>query len=156
MRPRSRRGFSDVKDVVSSRTARIMTSMLEDVVAARNRHRRGHPETTGCGQDRHHQRFHRCLVRRLFPQLSCGVWIGYDEKKSLGAREKRGPRRPAHVDRFHEVALSGKDPGEFQPPSDIPPNPAAVKVDTPDTALPRMRFTESRRLLRLTGSSPQA
>jgi len=35
---------------------------------------------------------------------------------------------------FMKVALAGKEPGEFQPLPEIPPNPVAQKVDTPDTA----------------------
>ncbi len=126
--------FPDVKDVVSSRTARIMTSMLEDVV----RHGTGTAAAilklpvagkTGTTND-----FTDAWFVGFSPQLSCGVWIGYDEKKSLGARESGAHAAlPMWID-FMKVALSGKDPGEFQPPSDIPPNPAAVKVDTPDTA----------------------
>jgi hypothetical protein len=34
---------------------------------------------------------------------------------------------------FMTVALAGKDPGEFQPPPNMP-GPAAQKVDTPDAA----------------------
>jgi len=35
---------------------------------------------------------------------------------------------------FMKVALAGKDPGDFQPPPEIPANAAAQKVDTPDAA----------------------
>ena len=49
------------------------------------------------------------------PSITTGVWIGYDEKKTLGAKET-GARAalPIWMD-FMKVALAGKDPGEFQP-----------------------------------------
>ena len=66
------------------------------------------------------------------PSLTAGVWIGYDEKKSLGAKES-GARAalPIWMD-FMKVALAGKDPGEFQPLTDLPQRP--VLVDTMDSA----------------------
>jgi penicillin-binding protein 1A len=62
------------------------------------------------------------------------VWIGFDEKKSLGAKES-GARAalPIWMD-FMKVALAGKDAGDFQPLPDLPPRPMAEKVDTSDTA----------------------
>src|SRR5260370_35508704 len=69
------------------------------------------------------------------PSLTCGVWIGYDEKKFLGAKES-GARAalPIWMD-FMKVALEGKDSGEFQPPEPTP-NSTPRAVDTPDTAPP--------------------
>jgi penicillin-binding protein 1A len=68
------------------------------------------------------------------PAMTTGVWIGYDEKKSLGAKES-GARAalPIWMD-FMKVALAGKDPGDFQPMPELPPRPVAEKVDTADTA----------------------
>ena len=45
--------------------------------------------------------------------MTCGVWIGYDEKKTLGSGET-GARAalPVWMD-FMKVALAGKDPGRF-------------------------------------------
>jgi penicillin-binding protein 1A len=59
--------------------------------------------------------------------------MGYDEKKSLGAKES-GARAalPIWID-FMKSALAGKEPGEFQPPGEAP-SPIARRVDTPDTA----------------------
>jgi penicillin-binding protein 1A len=59
--------------------------------------------------------------------------MGYDEKKSLGAKESGAKAAlPIWMD-FMKAALSGKDAGEFQPPPGATPN-LAQKVDTPDTA----------------------
>jgi penicillin-binding protein 1A len=67
------------------------------------------------------------------PSITSGVWIGFDEKKSLGAKES-GARAalPVWID-FMKEASAGKDPGQFAPPPDLSGTPPP-KVDTPDTA----------------------
>lgn len=125
--------FPDVKDVISSRTARIMTSMLEGVVqhgtaisAASMKYPLG--GKTGTTND-----FTDAWFVGFSPSITSGVWIGFDEKKSLGNKES-GARAalPIWID-FMKTALSGKDPGEFEPPPAVP-NAVAQKLDTPDTA----------------------
>jgi len=65
------------------------------------------------------------------PSLTCGVWIGYDEKKSLGAKET-GARAALPIwMQFMNAALAGKEPGEFQPPPAEENAAVARKVDTP-------------------------
>jgi len=126
--------YPDVKDAVSSRTARIMTSMLEGVVqhgtgiAAASMHL-PLAGKTGTTND-----FTDAWFVGFAPSLTCGVWVGYDEKKSLGAKET-GARAalPIWMD-FMSAALAGKDVGEFQAPLIAPPNAGALKVDTPDNA----------------------
>ncbi|MGA7449681.1 MAG: PBP1A family penicillin-binding protein [Terriglobales bacterium] len=124
--------YSDIKDVVSSRTARIMTSMLREVVlhgTAVAAAKMPYPLAgkTGTTND-----FTDAWFVGFSPSLTCGVWIGYDEKKSLGEKET-GARAALPIwIQFMNVALAGKDPGEFQP---APGNSAvARKVDAPDVA----------------------
>jgi penicillin-binding protein 1A len=125
--------YSDIKDVVSSRTARIMTSMLREVVlhgTAVAAAKMPYPLAgkTGTTND-----FTDAWFVGFSPSLTCGVWIGYDEKKSLGEKET-GSRAALPIwMQFMNVALAGKDPGGFQPP---PSQGTAVarKVDTPDVA----------------------
>jgi len=126
--------FADVKDVVSARTARIMTSMLEGVVqhgtaiaAASMKYPLG--GKTGTTND-----FTDAWFIGFSPSTTTGVWIGYDEKKTLGPKET-GARAalPIWMD-FMKVALAGRDPGQFEPPPAIPANAVAQKVDTPDAA----------------------
>jgi penicillin-binding protein 1A len=70
--------------------------------------------------------------------MTCGVWIGYDEKKSLGNKET-GARAALPVwMNFLKVALVGHDPGEFQPPPLTAPPAISQKIDTPDTAPPAL------------------
>ena len=126
--------FPEVKDVISSRTARIVTSMLQEVV----QHGTGIAAAslklplggkTGTTND-----FTDAWFVGFSASMTCGVWIGYDEKKSLGAKESGAHAAlPMWID-FMKTAMAGKDPGEFQPPPPIAPTPEGLKVDTPDTA----------------------
>ena len=125
--------FPDVKDVVSQRTARIMTSMLREVVL----HGTGVAAAkllfpvagkTGTTND-----FTDAWFVGFSPTTTCGVWVGYDEKKSLGAKETGAHAALPIWINFMTAAMVGKDAGDFQPP---PPTPHTVaqKIDTPDTA----------------------
>ena len=124
--------FPEVKDVVSERTARIMTSMLREVVL----HGTGVAASklpfpvggkTGTTND-----FTDAWFVGFTPTMTCGVWVGYDEKKSLGAKETGAHAALPIWMNFMTVAMNGKDVGDFQP-SPIATH-AAQKVDTPDTA----------------------
>ena len=42
------------------------------------------------------------------PSLTCGVWIGYDEKKFLGTKETGARARIAHLDGLHEGGTGWK------------------------------------------------
>ena len=124
--------FPEVKDVVSERTARIMTSMLREVVL----HGTGVAASklpfpvagkTGTTND-----FTDAWFVGFSPTMTCGVWVGYDEKKSLGAKETGAHAALPIWMNFMTAAMAGKDVGEFPPPPVAPH--ATAKVDTPDTA----------------------
>ena len=124
--------FPEVKDVISERTARVMTSMLREVVlhgtaiaAAKLPFPAG--GKTGTTND-----FTDAWFVGFTPTMTCGVWVGYDEKKSLGAKETGAHAALPIWMNFMTVAMAGKDAGDFQPPPALPH--AAQKVDTPDTA----------------------
>jgi penicillin-binding protein 1A len=127
-------GYPEVKDVISSRTARLMTAMLEAVV----RHGTGIAASkmnvplggkTGTTND-----FTDAWFVGFSPTMTAGVWIGYDEKKSLGAKET-GARAalPAWM-QFMSAALAGKDPGQFSPTPELPPREGQQSLDTSDLA----------------------
>jgi penicillin-binding protein 1A len=126
--------YSDIKDAVSSRTARIMTSMLREVVlhgTAVAAAKMPYPLAgkTGTTND-----FTDAWFIGFSPSLTCGVWVGYDEKISLGEKET-GARAALPIwMQFMKVALAGKDPGEFQPAPEQGSPALARKVDTPDVA----------------------
>jgi penicillin-binding protein 1A len=126
--------FPDVKDVISSRTARIMTAMLEDVVQHGTAIAAASLKLPLAGKTGTTNDFTDAWFIGFSPSITCGVWMGYDEKKSLGARETGAHAAlPMWID-FMKVALAGKDPGEFQPPLVVLPTPGTLKVDTPDSA----------------------
>jgi penicillin-binding protein 1A len=68
------------------------------------------------------------------PSLTCGVWIGFDEKKSLGEKESGGHAALPIWMQFMNTVLAGKDPGEFQPVPAARNSAVAQKVDVPDVA----------------------
>jgi penicillin-binding protein 1A len=126
--------YPDVKDVISSRTARIMTSMLEAVV----QHGTGVAATklkvplggkTGTTND-----FTDAWFVGFSSGITAGVWMGYDEKRTLGSKET-GARAALPIwIQFMSAALAGKDPGQFQPPPELPQKPTAQTLDTHDLA----------------------
>jgi penicillin-binding protein 1A len=124
--------YPEVKDVVSARTARIMVSMLREVVlhgtgaaAAKLNHPLG--GKTGTTND-----FTDAWFVGFSPSLTCGVWVGFDEKKTLGNKET-GARAalPIWMD-FMRVALQGRESEDFAAPPPPPPSAVARKVDTAD------------------------
>jgi len=126
--------FPDVRDVIAARTARIMTSMLREVVlhgtgiaaASLNRPLGGKTGTTNDFTD--------AWFVGFSPSMTAGVWMGYDEKKSLGAKETGAHAALPIWIEFMKVALAGREPGDFQPLPDMPPQSVAQRVDTPDAA----------------------
>src|SRR5579864_1935867 len=126
--------YPEVRDVISSRTARVMTAMLEGVVqhgtaVAASKMKIPLAGKTGTTND-----FTDAWFVGFSPSMTAGVWVGYDEKKSLGAKETGAKAAlPIWMD-FMTAALAGKNPGEFQPPPELPPKTAPQKVDTSDLA----------------------
>ena len=125
--------FADAKDVIPARTARIMTSLLQGVVQFGTARAAASLNLPLAGKTGTTNDFTDAWFVGFSPTTTCGVWIGYDEKKSLGAKET-GSRAalPIWMD-FMKVALAGKDAGQFQPPP-APTNTVPPKVDTADTA----------------------
>lgn len=79
--------YPNVEDVIGQRTARVMTSMLREVVlhgtaVAANRLKVPVAGKTGTTND-----FTDAWFIGFSPSVTCGVWIGFDEKRSLGSKE---------------------------------------------------------------------
>ena len=126
--------YPEVKDVVGANTARIMTSMMREVVlhgTAARANALKHPLAgkTGTTND-----FTDAWFIGFSPSITCGVWIGFDEKKNLGAKETGAQAAlPIWMD-FMKVAIQGHDDEDFTAPTlaPRPPTAVAVKEDTPD------------------------
>jgi penicillin-binding protein 1A len=127
----------EVRDVVAPEVARTMTAMLEEVirfgtgVAAKAL---GRPAAgkTGTTQD-----YTDAWFIGFTPQITAGVWVGFDDKQiSLGKRET-GARAalPIWLE-FMQGALAGTAVTDF--PNVVPLEQVAgehqLQLDTPDTA----------------------
>jgi len=82
--------FPDARDVISQRTARTMVSLLEEVVkhgTASSAKKLNHPVAgkTGTTND-----YTDAWFVGFTPSVTCGVWVGFDEKKNLGDNETGG------------------------------------------------------------------
>ena len=126
--------YPEVKDVISAKTARTMTTLLREVVlhgTAFSASKLNHPVAgkTGTTND-----FTDAWFVGFSPSITCGVWIGYDEKKTLGNKETGAQAAlPIWID-FMKVAIQGHEKEEFpEVPADEQKSSAvAKKVDTPD------------------------
>jgi penicillin-binding protein 1A len=128
--------FPDVHDVISAHTARVMTGLLQEVVkhgTAFQASKLNHPLAgkTGTTND-----FTDAWFIGFSPSLTAGVWIGYDEKKTLGPKESGAQAAlPMWID-FMKTAIADKPDEKFpeMTAEDLlamkPQTP--VKVDTPD------------------------
>jgi penicillin-binding protein 1A len=126
--------FPEVKDTVGEQTARVMTSMLREAVlhgTAIRANALGLPVAgkTGTTND-----YTDAWFIGFSPSMTCGAWVGFDEKKTLGPGET-GSRTalPIWMD-FMKVAMAGKEPGMFQAPQAPEVTAAPPKLDTPDSA----------------------
>jgi penicillin-binding protein 1A len=65
------------------------------------------------------------------PSITCGVWVGFDEKKTLGDKETGSlAALPIWID-FMRVAISGHDEEKFAEPAAAgPPERALAKTQT--------------------------
>ena len=125
--------YPEVKDVVSARTARVMTSMLREVVLHGTGIAAAKLPFPVAGKTGTTNDFTDAWFVGFSPSMTCGVWIGFDEKRSLGAKET-GARAALPIwMNFMNAAMAGKDPGQFQPAPDVPVT-VVQKVDTPDTS----------------------
>jgi penicillin-binding protein 1A len=126
-----------VHDVVSPEVARTMTAMLEEVVqfgTGIQAKQLGRPSAgkTGTTQD-----YTDAWFIGFTPQITSGVWVGYDDKQiSLGKKET-GARAALPIwMQFMKNALEGQPEIEFANvvPLEEQANEHEVHVDTPDTA----------------------
>jgi penicillin-binding protein 1A len=127
----------EVHDVVSPEVARTMTAMLEEVIqfgTGMQARALGRPSAgkTGTTQD-----YTDAWFIGFTPQLTSGVWVGFDDKQiSLGKKET-GARAalPIWLE-FMQAALSGVPEVEFANvvPLEQEAHDHAIHVDTPDTA----------------------
>ncbi len=135
--------FPDAKDVVGSRTARTMVSLLEGAVqhgtgAAARKLKHPVAGKTGTTND-----YTDAWFIGFSPSITCGVWMGYDEKKPLGNNETGSQAAlPIWID-FMRAALADparKNESFLRPPGEdthaplrkaavtLPPHPGGAEA----------------------------
>jgi len=126
--------YPEVQDVVSARTARIMTSMLEEVVQHGTGYQAAKLKHPLAGKTGTTNDFTDAWFLGFSPSLTCGVWVGFDEKKTLGNKETGAMAALPIWMSFMKVAIQGHPNEEFLPPPTLPPPAVAEQVTTPDHA----------------------
>ncbi len=128
--------YPDVRDVIKSETARTMVDFMREPILHGTAYAasvafKGHAlgGKTGTTND-----FTDAWFIGFSPSVTCGVWVGFDEKKTLGPKETGAKAAlPIWVD-YMKVALKGKDGEEFTGAPAPPPNAVAHKGQAPATA----------------------
>jgi penicillin-binding protein 1A len=126
--------FPAVKDVITPRTARVMVSMLREVLqhgTAISAASLPYPLAgkTGTTND-----FTDAWFVGFSPTVTCGVWVGFDEKRTLGNKESGARAALPICVNFMKTALAAQAQGQFEPPPPPDVNAIVQKVDTPDSA----------------------
>jgi penicillin-binding protein 1A len=124
--------YPDVKDVISARTARIMTGMLREVVLHGTGVAAAKLPFPVAGKTGTTNDFTDAWFVGFSSTMTCGVWMGFDEKRSLGAKETGAHAALPMWMNFMSAAMAGKDPGQFEEAPYVPVT-VVQKVDTPDT-----------------------
>jgi penicillin-binding protein 1A len=135
--------FPEVRDVISEKTSRTMVSLLEGVVQAGTAtaaKKLKHPLAgkTGTTND-----FTDAWFIGFSPSITCGVWIGFDEKKTLGNKETGGETALPIWIEFMKVALAGREKETFAPPEEMA-KPKAVAAATAMAAAPLLKKSDAK------------
>jgi penicillin-binding protein 1A len=117
----------EIRDVISEKTARVMTSMLQEVVQHGTGYQAAKLKHPLAGKTGTTNDFTDAWFMGFSPSLSCGVWVGFDEKKSLGNKETGAVAAlPIWID-FMRVAIAGHEDEHF-------PDSASGPVHEPSIA----------------------
>jgi penicillin-binding protein 1A len=127
---------TEVTEVISVETARTMMQFLQAVTrmgtgaaAAQLKHPLG--GKTGTTND-----FTDAWFIGFSPSVTCGTWIGYDDRQSLGEKETGAKAAlPMWMD-FMRAAIAGK-PNEAFATGDAPKKVLEVPLSAPDSAVKR-------------------
>jgi penicillin-binding protein 1A len=104
-----------VQDVVGKRTARIMTQMLRDVVLHGTAIAANRLKVPVAGKTGTTNNFTDAWFVGFSPVITCGVWVGFDEKKSLGNKETGALAALPVWMAFMETATKSDLPRDFAP-----------------------------------------
>lgn len=127
----------EVHDVISPETARTMTAMLEEVIQFGTGIQAKVLKRPAAGKTGTTQDYTDAWFVGFTPQITAGVWVGFDDKQiSLGKKET-GARAalPIWIE-FMQNALAGMPALDFSNVVPLEQQAAEhhIQVDTPDTA----------------------
>lgn len=133
--------YPEVQDVVSRRTARIMTSMLREVVLHGTATAASSIKYSLAGKTGTTNDFTDAWFIGFSPSLTCGVWVGFDQKQSLGKKET-GARTALPIwMEFMNATLQNRDRANFPAPdTGIPTRMAKQQIDTALSFQPPERY----------------
>src|SRR5271168_1530737 len=125
-----------VQEVTSQETARTMMRLLRQVTAtgtgaaaSQLKHPLG--GKTGTTSD-----YTDAWFLGFSPSVTCGVWVGFDSRESLGEKET-GARAALPIwMTFMKAAIAGKDDEQFLADQDEPGNLRAAAPRSPEPAAP--------------------
>ena len=132
--------YPGVQDVISERTSRTMTSMLREVVlhgtaAAASRMKYSLAGKTGTTND-----FTDAWFVGFSRSITCGVWVGFDDRQSLGEKETGAKAALPIWMQFMNTTFRSLDRVEFPvPPSDLRRRLATQHLETVQSPPPAMR-----------------
>jgi penicillin-binding protein 1A len=123
-----------VQEVTSQETARTMMRLLKEVTrsgtgaaAAQLKHPLG--GKTGTTSD-----YTDAWFLGFSPSVTCGVWVGFDSRQSLGEKETGAKAALPIWMTFMKAAIQGKDDERF--PGDSAPTPTQQAAAAPPSAAP--------------------
>jgi penicillin-binding protein 1A len=126
------------QDAINQRTARIMTSMLRDAVVQGTAVAAGRLKYSVAGKTGTTNDFTDAWFIGFSPSLTCGVWVGFDQKKTLGERETGAKAAlPIWID-FMAAALPRQGPRRDFPPIPEDPYQQVVVRQTKDFLGPQI------------------
>jgi len=122
-----------VREVVSQATARAMVELLRGVVEVGTAQQAKALKRPVAGKTGTTNDYTDAWFIGFAPKLTCGIWVGLDQKKTLGKGET-GARAalPIWMD-FMQQVLKDKPVEEFAG-LELPGTSPAGKLDTPDNA----------------------
>jgi penicillin-binding protein 1A len=118
---------TDVREVISVETARTMTQLFQAVVRMGTAARASQLNHALGGKTGTTNNFTDAWFVGFSPSITCGTWVGYDSRQSLGDKET-GARAalPIWMD-FMRIATANK-PDEQFPSDNAPKKPISVAV----------------------------
>ncbi len=135
----------EINEVISQQTARSMMTLFRAVTAhgtgaavAQMNHPLG--GKTGTTSD-----FTDAWFIGFSPSITCGVWVGYDSRQSLGEKETGARAALPTWITFMRAAIAGKDDEQFlgdaestmdRAAATLPMRPGAVPMKRPEEASP--------------------